>query len=181
MPLASQPWYAVGWVDWLSAVGVPLTLYGLWLAWRQARNASNYARAARDAVSHTEQHLRANQLLVLIPQLRWIAAELDASIEADNARLAKRHLDNWRWQASNIHGLLDMDEALERPLLQALQESVGLAHSAGGNLLNLSGDPVLKRCSRARLSIGRVCDQLNVWVGQNVARTNGGAWNNVQG
>ena len=170
---ASQPWYAIGWVDVVSVVGLPLTLLGLTLAWWQARAASNYAKAAREAVEHTERRLRANQLLVLIPQLRWISAELDASIEANNAVLAKRQLDNWRWQASNVHGLLDVGEINERSLLQALQQSVGLAHAASGNLMMPENGPVLKRCARARASIGRVCDQLNVWVGQNVTRAMG--------
>lgn len=173
MPLASNAWYVIGWVDWVSVTGLPLTLVGLWLAWRQAKAASKSAQAARRAVEYTEQRLRANQLLVLIPQLRWTAIELDAFIESDDPKLAKRQLDNWRWHAGNVHGLLSVEDPEERLLIQSLQESVGLAHSAGSNLLSNSGVPVLKRCAKARASIGRVCDDLNVWVGKNITRTSG--------
>src|SRR4051812_21705737 len=106
MSLTAAHWYAIGWVDWISVAGLPLTLVGLALAWAQARAAANSAERAREAVEYTERRLRANQLLVLVPQLRFIAKELDEAIERDDAQHAKRELDNWRWQVANIQGLL---------------------------------------------------------------------------
>jgi hypothetical protein len=59
-------------------------------------------------------------------------------------------------------------------LLRSIQESIGLAHSAASRLLSASNVPVLKRCAKARASIGKVCDDLNVWAGKNAARTSSG-------
>lgn len=174
MPVASSVWYAIGWADWTSVVGLPLTLLGLGLAWKQAKAASDSAAAARRAVEYTERRLRANQLLVLIPQLRMISIELDVFIESDEAALAKRQLDQWRWHASNVHGLLSVENPAEDELLKLIQESLGLATSAAAHLLTASSVPVLKKCAKARASIGKVCDDLSLWVGKNIARTSNG-------
>ena len=69
------------WVDWVSVIGLPLTLLGLFLTWQQARNASTAAQAAEKAVSRTERQIRASQILVLVPQLRSTVAELETAIE----------------------------------------------------------------------------------------------------
>lgn len=117
-------WYAVSWVDWLNVVAFSLALLGLWLTFRQARDAKKQATAARTAaeaastaVVRTQKQIRANQLLLLIPQLRWVAAELDVAISEDEPNLSRRTLDSWRWQAGQVHGLLTASSA-ERKLLR---------------------------------------------------------------
>lgn len=45
-------------------------------------------------------------MLVLIPQLRWVASELNAAMGSDDRDMTRRHLDSWRWQAGHVNGLL---------------------------------------------------------------------------
>ncbi|WP_433535359.1 hypothetical protein ACQPZK_25405 [Micromonospora sp. CA-249363] len=170
---AADPWYTP-WVDLLSVVGFPLALWGLWLTWKQARDAADSAKAATAAVKRTQRQLRANQLLVLIPQLRWIANELDASILAEETALAKKYLDNWRFHASNVRGILNAADSSQYELLQEIQQSVGLAAAAGSGLMANGNGPLHKRCTKARASIGHVCDQLGAWVGENASQVPGG-------
>ena len=166
----AEPWYAIPWQDWLGVVGLPLAFLGLWLTWKQASGAKNAAEATRTAVRRTQTQLRANQLLVLIPQLRWIASELDAAIDEDNQRLARRNLDSWRWQANNIHGMLSAADPAQRKILRALQLSVGQAQSAGAALMGKGTISVLRECSKSRESIAIVCDSLSAWVGENISK-----------
>ena len=130
--------------------------------------ATTAADSARQAVEQTQRQLRANQLLVLTPQLRWIATELETSIVEDNRILAGRTFHNWRWAAGHVHGLLLAADPEEKRLISAIQTSVGLAFAATTSLLEPAnaGRPVLESCKKARESIGTVCNQLTSWVGQ---------------
>jgi hypothetical protein len=161
--------YDLTWVEWVTVVGLPLTLFGLIITWRQARTAANAATAAKNAVYRTEQQIRASQLLVLIPQLRWIVAELEAAMEKDNDYVARRQLDSWRWQAGNIHGILSGANPSERRLLKSLTQSTALAVTAGGLLLEANGS-VTDRCMKARAAMAAACDELASWVGKHATQ-----------
>jgi hypothetical protein len=122
----------------------------------------------------TKKQLSSNQLLILVPQLKWLAGELDAAIERDDPSLTRRHLDSWRWQAGHIHGLLSDDAAIGRRRAKELQDSVALAFTASSALME-GKRPVLDACKQARESIGKVCNELSIWVGQQSAQTQGDA------
>ena len=161
----AQHWYSLGWVDWITVVGLPLTILGLIITWRQARKATKAAEAAKKAVYQTEQQIRASQLLVLVPQLRWTVAELESAIENDNSYMARRQLESWRWQAGNIHGILSSTNSSEEKLLKSLTRSAGLAVTAGGLLLEAEGE-VAPKCIKARAAMAATCDELASWVGK---------------
>jgi hypothetical protein len=161
-------WWQVSWVAWFEVAGGLATITGLYLTWRQAKKAKIAAEAASSAMDRTQRQLRANQMLVLIPQLRWLAQELDAAIAADDGAMTRRHLDGWRWQAGHVHGLL-LDANAERRILRALQESVALATEATSSLLK-NQKPVLDSCEQARQSIGVACNLLTVFIGQNASQ-----------
>lgn len=168
---AQGAWYALSWVEWTSVLGGLLGLIGLYLTWRQARDArrqaaaaTTAAEAAQQAVLGTQRQLRGNQLLVLIPQLRWIASSLDDSIEADQPAPTRKHLENWRYSAANVQGILSSDNEVEKELLRQVQESVGLAFSANTALMK-GKRPVMDACKHARDSIGLVCQDLTTWAG----------------
>ncbi|MBN1460129.1 MAG: hypothetical protein JXA57_11380 [Armatimonadetes bacterium] len=165
---SQQAWYEISWVEWISVIGVPLAIAGLVVTWRQAYAASDAARAAELAVRKTRAQLRSNQLMAIVPQLRFIAVELDAAIASENGSLARRQLDAWRSQAGHAHGLLSsVDSADYEDILQKILESVGLAAAAGTALLQDRDSPTLKKCARARQAIGAVCDRLTMWAGEN--------------
>jgi hypothetical protein len=175
-------WWQVSWVAWFEVVGALATLAGLYLTWRQAKKAKEEAsdaglqareakvaaEAASSAIDRTQRQLRANQMLVLIPQLRWLAQELDTAIAAGDSAMTRRHLDGWRWQAGHVSGLL-LDAKAERRILRALQESVALATEATNSLLK-NQRPVLDSCEQARQSIGAACNLLTIFIGQNASQ-----------
>ncbi len=165
-------WYDLGWVEWLNVVGFVITIVGFAFAFWQILKTRSAAEAAGQAAVITQRQLASNQLLILIPQLRWLSGELDAAIEADDAQLARRHLDSWRWQASHVHGLLIDDRSIQRRLLRDLQESVSLAFSGITSLMD-GKRPVLEACRQARESIGVACNELSTWVGQQSAQAQG--------
>jgi hypothetical protein len=159
-------WYQITWIDWVTVAGLLLALAGLYVTWRQARNAADAAKAAQDAIIATERKIRSKQLMVLIPQLRWTVAELENAITANDRKGARRQLDSWRWQAGNIQGILTVTDPEEIKILQGLQQSVSLARVAGSALLD-EQVPIFSRCSKARTAIVAACDELNAWLGKN--------------
>lgn len=167
----------VTWVDVVGLVGVVATLVGLYFTWRQARDAKVQAAAAKTAadaasgaIGRTQRQLRSNQMLVLIPQLRWVAQEMDAAIESGDKGMTRRHLDSWRYQAGHVNGLLLDDSAVTRRILKAIQDSVALATEATTTLLREEKKTVLESCEQARHAIGHACNLLNVFVGQSASQ-----------
>lgn len=182
-PLTSHHWWQVSWVDWAQAAGVLIALVGLALTFWQARGAKNNAHeagiraseakaaaeATTAAVDRTQRQLRANQVLVLLPQLRWLAHELDSAIANDDRDLARRQLDNWRWQAGHANGLLTEITPSPRKILRALQDSVALATEATTTLMKQE-KAVMESCEPARGAIGEACNLLNVFIGANATQ-----------
>ena len=145
--MAAEPhhWYQLTWIDWFTVAGLPLALVGLYVTWRQARNAANSAKAAQDAIIATQRTIRSKQLMVLIPQLRWTVLELEKAITTNDRKGARKQLDSWRWQAGNIQGILTAADPEEITILEGLQESVGLARVAGSALLD-EKSPIFFTC-----------------------------------
>jgi hypothetical protein len=161
------PWYAsLKWGDWLTVVGFLLTLVGLYLTWRQAREASNAANAARRAVQRTQEQIRTKQLMVLVPQLTWIANEVDWAIERESFDVVRRFLTSWRHQAGNVHGILMEQAPNESDILKALMASISMASITDGVLFK-QDKSTRKDCMRVREAIKSAIDQLNPWLGKN--------------
>ncbi|MEU7934486.1 hypothetical protein [Micromonospora echinofusca] len=175
MPLylaSDHAWHHLEWFEWiglgLGVVGFPLTLWGLWLTWQQATEANTAARAAQEAIRRTQGQLRSNQLMVMIPQLRWIASELDAAIDFESVPLTRRFLENWRSYAGQAQGLLSKTDPDRGDLLIQISESISLAASADASLFSKTGSVILtKSCAKARAAIREACDGLHVWLGEN--------------
>lgn len=163
---SAHQWYNIGWVDWVAVAGLPLTLAALLVTWRQARKATNAANAAERAVQHTEQQIRTKQLIVLVPQLRWVIDQLDTAIETADASLIRRTLDIWREQASYIHGILSAINPDDKAILKCLSKSRSIAATASNSLLK--SDPnAVSDYIEARIAITVAYDTLNSWVGRN--------------
>ena len=177
MLLAAPDWQQLStWADLLSIAGMPLAIFGIWQAWRQAWRARSAAEAAGRAIAATEAKLRGRFLLaLLVPQLHWIANELDFALQADDAEHAQRQLKTWRQVAGHARGMLNIpDEDTDKEqleLMALLQESVSLARIAGQTIAKSVDGPLLKSCMKARASISQVCDEFSMWVGETVTRT----------
>jgi hypothetical protein len=165
-------WHTLSWwVDWLGVIGFPLTLAGLFLTWRQAREASNAATAARDAVQRTQQQIRLQQLMALIPQLAWTASEIDSAIEDDAFPLVRRYLRNWRNQGSTVHGILLSADPADSEAATVLNKSIGMASVAEGMLIRKAKEATRTDCMKVRQAISIAVVQLTTWVGKNSTAT----------
>jgi hypothetical protein len=167
MVSALPPWSNPLWDQLAGRVGLALTLLGLALAWWQARKAATAAEAARQAVTSTQQQIVAKQLQLALHQMRWVVGEIDRAIQANKSDLAKIYLDNWRLQASHIHGMLSGADVVDIEVLEALNQSVSLAKSVSDKLLLGGKEPLAPRCTRAYVAIGKAIDLVAMWAGHN--------------
>jgi len=69
----------------LSVAGLVVSVGGFWIAIAQIRKTTGAVNAASAAIQKTERHLALNQLLVLIPQLLQIEADLEVAVGAAEA------------------------------------------------------------------------------------------------
>lgn len=161
-----HPWQELSWwVNWISIIGLPLTLIGLALTWIQAKNAVKAAKAAQIATTRTAQAIRAKQLMLLVPQLSQTVREFDSAIESDSFAHARRDLERWRWQATSIHGILSAAEESERRLLKVVQTSIALAQTAD-RVLRDRKEGISMSCAQVYEAMIIACDSLNAWVGK---------------
>jgi hypothetical protein len=166
--LAIHHWYSLSWDQWIGVIGFPLTLLGLYFTWWQAKGASDTAKATQVAVLRTQSQLRANQLLVFVSQLRYVVSELDLAIAGDDPDKARAKLDEWRWSAGHIRGILIGADPGQEQISTQIQESIALASLASTSLLKGTNQTktIFAVCSTARTAISVASDSLNVWVGQ---------------
>lgn len=163
-PSEGPRWYEIEWFEWLGLAGFALTLLGLYLTYRQASNARTAATAAGAAVEATQERLRANYLLVVVPNLKGIAARLDTAISMDDDEGTRQYLDQWRDQAGQVYGMLKREAGEDAGIVKTLQTSMALAFAANTALLG-GKRPVVTACKRARESVAQSCDELNTWIG----------------
>ncbi len=157
----------VSWADEVALVSAILTPIGLAIGIFQLRQSTNAAKA----VLRTARQLALYQALLILPQLESIDAEMDNivissasddispdAIRALSAR-AERALVLWRQLTGRLRSLLVTAEVGDEGFLAVLQESVVLAGSAKGDLVE--GVKSLKMGTRAiRASINDVCAHL---------------------
>jgi hypothetical protein len=124
-------------------------------------------------MQQTQQQIRVQQLMALIPQLVWTAYEIDSAIEAEDFPLVRRFMNNWRRQAGNVHGILKGADPTRRDLARGLNNSVSLAAIAETAILK-DPKPTREDCMKARQAINTVSDSLNIWVGQYSTETDRG-------
>ncbi|MFC0041624.1 hypothetical protein [Actinomadura rayongensis] len=164
MLIASVSLSKLSWMDWLNIIAFLLTIVGLGATWKQARDAKTASEQTKIAMSEAQNQVRSNQLLILIPQLRWTASELDIAIKDDDPELALRQLEHWMWQVGHIRGIVDSLEGEHGAVKTKLQKSVTLASRAGGALMG-DGIFVKDACMKARSAIGDACNALIPMVG----------------
>lgn len=157
-------------------IGTALAIVGLALTWVQARQAKEQAQGARTAseaaalsLDRAQRQLRGNLMLNLVPQLRFIAAELDLSIESGSPEQARRHLDHWRSQANHLHGVLKDEVPEPRSLLRQLNQSVAFATEAETNLISNPDKSVVETCVQVRKEIGNAMNLLAQRAGRQVS------------
>ena len=138
----------MGWWDGLQIV---LTVLGFGVTLFQLRR-------TRAAVAATKQDVMRNQLLILVPQLQRVENDLERAVDGDERVLVRYQLEAWRWQASQLRGLVSSAISREHPIIRDLQESVSLASQAKIALTNTT-KPIKAATRALRQSIAAVNDQ----------------------
>jgi hypothetical protein len=169
-----------GWTlpDWLSVVGFPTVILGLWLAFRQgtdakaaadqsreaavaARDASAAARqnaqAAKEAIERTERRLSETHLLLAIPELDRVRTELESGVMNARRRDVLRALGDWGHTATDVLAILEHTDAdRHRQLISDLERSAVITGQAKNDIIAKRTD--LEPGTReAREIIGVVC------------------------
>jgi chemotaxis protein histidine kinase CheA len=106
----------------LSFVGLAVTAVGFILAIKQLRKTATAAEAATAAISGANAQMVHNHLLILLPQIQTLEADLDAAIIAGEKEDAARALVSFSHAANQIAALLtsntrpSTDASLEQEL-----------------------------------------------------------------
>lgn len=159
---------------WVTVITGPLTVLGIGLAWIQLRRTADAAEATKDAVETTAKNMALYQLLVLLPQMQQHEAELDAAVDAKDARRVIGVLNEWRRTGTEVRGLLDSRPQTDADLLQLLQESFTDAYGAKRALL-ADSDPgfVTDATATVRDSVAKVSVLVGALTGQLKANVGG--------
>ncbi|WP_141722601.1 hypothetical protein [Micromonospora aurantiaca (nom. illeg.)] len=167
-----DPWYVLAWWDWIGVASAALGLIGLALALVQVYKARRAAQAALQAVRQTQGRIRASQIMVLAPQLRFIFRDIELSIGEENPSLTQRTIDRWRSQAAHISGLLMAEDNTGNTTTQKI--NAGIAQAVVANQALMKNSALDHRnLTKARTAMSEACDALEVWVGQNITKDAG--------
>lgn len=93
----------------VSGAGLPVTVVGFWLAIAQLRKTTNAAIATKNAVESANKRMLYNHLLVLLPQLRNLEADLDGAISIADRVGAIKALVAFSHAANQIASLLETE------------------------------------------------------------------------
>lgn len=121
--------------DALGIWGLVVSVIGFGLTVWQLVRTANAAIATKAAIIQVNRRMLMNHLLVLLPQIRTLEADLDAAIAADDHLAAIRALNSFSHTASQIASLLDADkDPNDAALISDLRSSASTA-SANKSLL----------------------------------------------
>ncbi|HET7446065.1 MAG TPA: hypothetical protein VFJ57_15570 [Solirubrobacterales bacterium] len=170
--------------DWLTIVGFPLALLGIFLGLAQlvsansnaaaskiaAEAAQDAAEAARSAIEKTQRNLADNHLLMLLLQIENLISELgyvatlasgpDAG-DGTSRRLlddrGRQLLDEWIGVGSQLQTFLDHDHEDEKDLIDALGASALVAGAAKGRLGDFTFDEATEELRKLTISVEIGC------------------------
>jgi hypothetical protein len=167
---------------WLTVIGFPLALGGLWLTWqqvratqRQASRLATAAEAANQAAERTARSLANNHILVLVPDLERMSADLIASVRDTDADGAIDGLQRWRAIGIRVRGLLHARGDVPEELFTLIAKSLTAATTATGRLQN--GEDPTDATRAAIKAIARVNDALGDIGAQILGQPNSGGTN----
>jgi len=101
-----------------------------------------------------------------VPEIKCIVTKLDAAIVADDPRLIRRLLEEWRTVAAAVYGLLL--DAKSDAVLRCMFTSMSLAREASNALLR--GESARSACIDAQDAIAHARDALITWVSRKSRR-----------
>ncbi len=161
--------------DWLAAANawtaIPLAVVGFVVAIIQATRAVGKAEAARIAANAASDKINSNLILVLLPQLTQLEANLEWAIRwaldhGDKNPLI-HYLGAWRWQASQARGHLD--EKKDETMMSRLQTSIAIAADTKIALQEPTAD-VMKRTRGMMQAVAEVTGSIGEITAKNAMK-----------
>jgi hypothetical protein len=147
--------------EWSSIVG----LAGVVIALVQLVRTRRAVKATGLAIARTERRLALSQVLVLLPQLQKLEADLDAAVASTAREAVIRHLAEWRRLGSEIHGLVEDQAYAEADGLTQLQTSIVTAAASKARLLDTDSN-LVGGTKAARRDIAAACEYLGALSGR---------------
>lgn len=151
---------------WLNTwVAVPLSVLGFSVTLYQLKKTKAAAKAAEDAVTNASAAFNNNLLLSLLPQLLRIESEIDGAVLNGHRQLVAHYIGQWRWQASQLKGLLDSGDAEGRRVGKALQLSIAICATQKFEVANsavtleVAARPVQEAVAKVTGDIGMITTQ----------------------
>jgi hypothetical protein len=147
--------------EWASIVGVG----GVAVALVQLARTRGSVEAAQLAIERTEKNLALSQVLVLLPQLQKLEADVDAAVSADVREAVLRHLAEWRRLATELRGLIEKQPYSDDEGVALLQSSAVIAAATKSQLLDSKRDVVIGT-KAAREEIAKACEYIGSLSGR---------------
>lgn len=117
--------------------GVVLTIVGFVLAIAQLRRTATAAEATTAAITSANRRMLLNHILVLVPQLKMVEADLDVAMVSNDLPAATRSLIAFGHAASQIAALLESESQTENAtFITELRQAASDATVAKGALVS---------------------------------------------
>jgi hypothetical protein len=167
--LEDPAWY--WWVDHITTtLGIPLALIGFGVTWWQLKKTKSAAEAAAKAAEQTQGQLKKLNLVSLLPQLARIEEGLDEAVVASSAQMLRFWIASWRWQAGEIRGYLNSDNADEKRIMKSIQASIASASDVRNLLHTTPPTQLVAMTTDLRKLMGKVTGELGTLTAKQTAR-----------
>lgn len=148
--------------DVLSICGLVVGVIGFGFTIHQLRRTATATEASNELLVNVGARMKANHLLVLLPQLHLLSDELDEAVLTDDKKAVTRALVSYSRAASQIASMLDTSS--ESPeLVDMLRESAKAAGTAKGVIVggtNKSLAVVVKSVTEAMSTVSNNASEL---------------------
>lgn len=149
-------WQGLTFSDQLGVVGLVVSIVGFALAIQQLRKTAKASEATKTAIEETARRMSMNHLLVLLPQLRVIEADLDAAAAEDDRRLAIRSLVSYSHTVNQVASLMEGEAGVSSDMMEKLRGSARIAGAAKSSLVTNNRLAVRSATKAAIEEIGEV-------------------------
>ncbi|MFF0550255.1 hypothetical protein ACFYUL_14950 [Streptomyces sp. NPDC004311] len=139
---------------------IPVAAAGFFFTIKQTIKARHAAEMAQKSAEDARDRISRSSLLVLLPQLHRAEDQMERAVRDGSVELAISWLSTWRWQASQVRGLLDEADPQQRVLADSLQASISAAASAKEKLMSNGSPDVVVATRAVRAAVGKVTGEL---------------------
>ncbi|MDO9441788.1 MAG: hypothetical protein Q7T73_12940 [Beijerinckiaceae bacterium] len=115
--------------DAINLVGLILTVIGFGVTIWQLVRGANAAIATKEAIEGANKRMILNHMLVLLPQLKSIEADLDSALYANDKQAAIKVLVDYSYTAKQIASLLEAED-VDAKLVTSLKMSAANASAS---------------------------------------------------